>query len=158
MSNSTTIDLKRLGLRTIHREGTPWYFLSDVIAALGFAPTGVTIMSRSLPEAEVSTVEVPAYRGNPTRLIVSQAGLFRLLIRGHSDASSGFRDWLCATVLPALLRDQRYTLPKSTKKNKAGPRRSFAQWDDAIGDPKAFLSLIQSDSAPASASDAAVGA
>jgi prophage antirepressor-like protein len=58
---SNAIDLNRLGLRTITREGAPWYFLSDVTAALGFAPTGVTIMSRSLPEAEVSTIEVPAY-------------------------------------------------------------------------------------------------
>jgi prophage antirepressor-like protein len=100
------------------------------------------------------------YRGNPTRLIVSQAGLFRLLIRGHSEASTGFRDWLCATVLPALLRDQRYILPKSAKMIKASPRRSFAQWDDAIGDPKTFLGLIQSDTAPTPGltSDAAVGA
>lgn len=49
--------------------------------------------------------------GNPNRVVISEAGLYMLMMRGTSDRDLRLRYWLADEVLPALRTQHTYTLP-----------------------------------------------
>jgi prophage antirepressor-like protein len=145
-----------LGIRVIIADDAPWYLLTDIARALGQAPTGTTIVARSLPAEEVSTTKLLGYPEKRSRTVVSEAGLFRLLLRNSGPAGTHLRDFICQDVLPSLRKSGRFVLPTQNKTLlKAHSRRSSAVWDTAAIEPAALLGLIRTDTASVVAREAA---
>jgi prophage antirepressor-like protein len=116
-------------VRILDRDGQPWFLVTD------FGPiTGIknpTEAVRCLGEDEKATITLgnsEGIPGNPDRVIVSESGLYALILRSHAAMKPGtkawrFRMWVTGELLPSIRKTGRYAIeaphPQSLPGEKA---------------------------------------
>jgi anti-repressor protein len=108
-------------VRTAIVSGETMFFAADVCAVLGHTEASKIVKGRLDPD-EYVTVDVPrdtvadsdistTNRAlNPMRLVVSESGLFSLILWSHKPEAKAFRKWVTAEVLPAIRRTGSYSV------------------------------------------------
>ena len=71
---------------------------------------------------EKGTYKVRTLGGDQEMAIISESGLYTLIIRSNKPAAKKFRKWITAKVLPAIRKNGFYAMP-----GKAGPGIA---WDE----------------------------
>lgn len=88
-------------------DGEPWFIAKDVCDALGVATNHLREEGRGLDDDEVSTL--PNWEGKGAApLIISEAGLYSLVLKSRKPEAKRFKRWVTHEVLPALRRDGAY--------------------------------------------------
>ena len=72
-------------IRSIDRAGNPWFVVADVCNTLSI--TNPTMAVAALDEDEKSTLSLT--EGGPDRLIVSESGLYTLILRSRNATKPG---------------------------------------------------------------------
>lgn len=101
-------------VRITDRNGDPWFVAADVCKALGIVQTRNAVAR--LDEDEISTVRFSDGRpghGAQKINIISESGLYALVIRSNKPEAREFRKWITAEVLPAIRKNGAYALPGS---------------------------------------------
>lgn len=101
-------------VRITDRDGAPWFVAVDVCKILELKNT--TDALKNLDEDEFTTLafsESRAGHGAQKFNIISESGLYALIIRSNKPAAREFRKWITAEVLPALRKFGSYFLPES---------------------------------------------
>ena len=95
-------------VRIIERDDQPWFVAKDVLKALEIAqPTNQAIAK--LDEDEVTQTYLIDELGRSQKTyIVSESGLYALILRSDKPAAKVFRKWVTSEVLPALRKDGFY--------------------------------------------------
>lgn len=108
MSNQlTTFNFNDLPVRVVEREGEPWFVAADVCKALGLDnPSYVT---KRLGEDEKASFKLPNQRGSAAK-IISESGLYKLIMRSDKPEARAFQDWVTKVVLPAIRKDGAYVM------------------------------------------------
>jgi anti-repressor protein len=125
-----------LDVRTVTDEkGQPWFVAQDVCRVLGYKHTPSAI--RRLDEDEYSQVTPnvrPGYVGPPPRpmTVVSEPGLYSLMLSSKKPEAQRFRDWITDEVLPTI---------RKTGGIYIAPGSQAA--DLAKADPQAFLDSLR---------------
>lgn len=107
-------------IRTINKDGEPWFVAKDVCDALGIANNRDSI-SR-LDDDEKSTVgltDAQAGHGSQNISLISESGMYTLILRCRDAIKPGtipykFRKWVTAEVLPAIRKTGKYAPNEST--------------------------------------------
>lgn len=97
-------------IRVVQIDGDPWFVAKDVCEVLGLE--NVTNACRRLNGDEVSKLnrsKVGMRPGKPA-VIVSESGLYKLIMRSDKPVARPFQDWVTGTVLPAIRKDGMYVL------------------------------------------------
>ena len=100
-------------VRIADRDGAPWFVAADVCKALAISNSRTALAN--LDEDEISGVEI-SYTGKSGRQltnrlnIISESGLYALIIRSSKPAAREFRKWITSEVLPTIRRTGTYTL------------------------------------------------
>ncbi len=91
--------------------GEPWFVAKDVCDALGIRTDTVRTLldDDEVKETNPNTVGVAGGR-NP--LIVSEAGLYSLVLKSRKPQAKAFKRWVTHEVLPAIRRDGGYMVAK----------------------------------------------
>ena len=98
------------------REGAPWFIAKEVADALGL-PLGNSGVARYLgnvakeERTKVTRKELPRlFRGTsaPSYLMISESGLYKLIMRSNEPEAQQFQDWVTKVVLPAIRKDGAY--------------------------------------------------
>ena len=107
-------------------DNQPWFVAADVAAILGFTTTaGAGWYVRHLDNSEVDSITLrEGNRGNPNKKIISESGLYKLIMRSDSPVAKGFQDWVTKVVLPAIRKDGGYIMGEE----KAPPQRRWGMW------------------------------
>lgn len=93
-------------VRVSDRDGAPWFVAADVCKALDLANPRNAVAR--LDEDERATVQI-SDGGQPRKFnIISESGLYALIIRSNKPEAREFRKWVTAEVLPAIRRTGRY--------------------------------------------------
>lgn len=93
---------------TQDESGEPWFVAKDVCDALGLDTSHVR---RGLDDDEVTTL--PNWQGKGAApLIVSEAGLYSLVLKSRKPEAKRFRRWVTHDVLPAIRRDGGYMVAR----------------------------------------------
>lgn len=91
------------GIRTVLINDVPHFVATDVCAVLGYRNGRDAVAS--LPERMRNTVAIPdGNRGNPNRSVISEPGVYRLVMRSTLPAAEAFQDWLAEEVVPSIRR------------------------------------------------------
>lgn len=100
-------------MRATKIDGEPWFVAKDVCGALGIRTDTVR---KILDDDEVSEIDPNSIgvRGN-SPLIVSEAGLYALILKSRKSEAKPFRRWVTHKVLPALRRDGAYVASDGTE-------------------------------------------
>lgn len=97
-------------VRTLLVDGQPWFIAADVTEILGYA-NGRDAAAR-LPERMRNTVALTdGTPGNPNRTIISEPGVYRLVMRSTLPGAEAFQDWLAEDVVPAIRTTGSYAAP-----------------------------------------------
>ncbi len=105
-------------LRTVQIDGNPWFVAADVCRALGMDTTrGVFQWIRGVSDTEKRLIarrehpEIFSGTSAPSATILSESGLYKLILRAHPDRNPAvrkFQDWATRDVLPAIRKDGVY--------------------------------------------------
>lgn len=93
-----------LNLRALDKNGEPWFVAKDVCAATGH--TNPTVAVQSLDADEVAKFNI----GNRPANIVSESGLYSLILRSRKPEAKAFQRWVTSEVLPSLRKHGGYIL------------------------------------------------
>lgn len=89
------------GVRTVVRDGEPWFVAADVCAVLGYGGGGRNAVAR-LPERMKGVADVNTPGGLQKLVILSEAGVYRLVMRSTMPNAEAFQDWLAEDVVPQI--------------------------------------------------------
>lgn len=100
-------------IRTIDRDGEIWFVASDVCAALDIANPRHAV--GRLDDDERNTVVLndgnTAERGNPNVNIISESGLYSLVMSSRKAEAKHFKRWVTHEVLPKIRKTGKYEAP-----------------------------------------------
>lgn len=122
-------------VRTINRDGEPWFVAKDVCGILEL--TNITETLRTLDEDERGSFRItegtsPA-GGNPNVIIISESGLYALIFKSRKPEAKAFRKWVTSEVLPAIRKTGRYEVPVQPAVQLIGNEsnlREFKVWKE----------------------------
>lgn len=93
-------------LRTVMRDGEPWFVAADVCAALQLANPSDALKRLDDDERTLDSTEGSS-NGLPVNL-VNESGLYSLILGSRKPEAKRFKKWVTAEVLPAIRRTGRY--------------------------------------------------
>ena len=97
-------DFKGHQIRVVMIDGEPWFVARDVGTALHLLNT--TAALRNITQSEVRDHRLtPQGRANK---IISESGLYKLILRSDKPQAKSFQDWVTKEVLPAIRKDGAY--------------------------------------------------
>ena len=96
-------------VRIVDRGGEPWFVAKDVCAVLEIAKVDSAI--RSLDEDEKDTHSMSTLGGDQELSIVSEAGLYSLVLRSRKPEAKAFKRWVTHEVLPSIRKTGAYVAP-----------------------------------------------
>lgn len=108
----TTYDFNQNTIRVVEIDGEPWFVAADVCKTLGYyvkadGSVNTTNALRPLDDGEKTTAVISGMRGMPPR-IISESGLYKIVMRSDSPLAKPFQDWVTRVVLPAIRKDGAY--------------------------------------------------
>lgn len=123
MSEIVPFDYSGRQVRTLDLDGSTWFVAADVCDVLGLR--NASEATRGLDADERSSISSPdGTPGNPTTLIISEPGLYSLLVRSRRPEAKPFRRWVTHEVLPSIRRTGTYAAPGAVA--MADPRDELA--------------------------------
>ena len=99
-------------VRVVMRDGEPWWVAADIAAILGLGRTHDAV--RSLDDDEKGAEKIRPPGGTQSLSVVSEPGLYSLVLRSNKPNAKRFRRWLTHDVLPQLRRTGHYHAPTAT--------------------------------------------
>lgn len=105
--NVNTFDDKEIRHK-IDANGNPWFVAKDVMAALGIKSQRHAL--RKLENDDKMEAEIPSPSGVQKYTVVSEPGLYILILQSNKDAAKRFQRWVSKEVLPSIRKTGSYSL------------------------------------------------
>ena len=100
-------------VRVVTIDGAPWFVAKDVCTTLGIGGTGEVY--KRLPADDMTKVSRAdlghTHPGKPM-VLVSESGLYKLILRSDKPAAKPFQEWVTREVLPSIRKTGGYMLPE----------------------------------------------
>ena len=120
MSNIQIFNYNSVEVRTIQKDGEPWFVLRDVCNVLGLG-TPARVAERLDPD-EVSQTHITDSMGRQQETtIINESGLYNVILRSDKPEAKPFRKWVTSEVLPTIRRHGMYATPDTVEKMLADP-------------------------------------
>lgn len=135
-------------VRTILKNGEPWFVLKDVCEVLEISNHRMT--TDRLDQDEVSQTDVTDALGRKQQTnIINESGLYNVILRSDKPNAKPFRKWVTAEVLPTIRKHGAYLTPEVLEKTITDPnyiigiisaladtKKELAMKDQVIGELK----------------------
>lgn len=95
-------------VRALNIDGDPWFVAKDVCDVLDLSDTYRAVAGLDDDEKGTSKVRTPG--GDQEMIIISESGLYTLIIRSNKPQAKSFRKWVTAEVLPSIRKTGSYCL------------------------------------------------
>lgn len=112
-------------VRVVDVNGEPWFVAKDVCECLELGNPRTSIALLDEDEKGVHTMDTPG--GAQEMSIVSEAGLYSLILRSRKPEAKAFKRWITHEVLPAIRKHGGYLTP--------------AKLEEALTDPDTIIRL-----------------
>lgn len=89
-------------VRTVIIDGEPWFVLADLCKVLGLS--NPSVVAQRIDEAALSQTEIRSGGQMRSVTIVSESGMYEVVIRSDKPEAVAFRRWITGTVLPEIRR------------------------------------------------------
>lgn len=99
-------------IRVLMIESDPWFVGSDILDLLFGGASGRGHLYDKLSADEgrkVNRIHLGMNPGKPM-IVVSESGLYKLIMRSDSPKAKSFQDWVTKEVLPAIRKDGAYVM------------------------------------------------
>lgn len=118
-----------MSLRVVEIDGEPWFVAKDVCDALGMrTDNGIAQWTGALDQDEMNTHRISiGKRGNPIVVVVSESGLYALILRSRKPAARAFRKWVTSEVLPSIRKHGMYMTQEVAREAVEDPMTLMAR-------------------------------
>lgn len=106
-------------VRVVTIDGEPWFVLADLARVLDIA--GVGRLASRLDEGVRQTHTLPTAGGQQSMTVVSEAGMYEVVIRSDKPEASAFRRWITTEVLPSIRKHGGYLTPAKVEEVLSDP-------------------------------------
>ena len=106
-------------VRTIQKDGEPWWVLKDVCGILGISKYRDT--ASRLDEDERGSVRVDTPGGEQEMTVVNESGLYNVILRSDKPEAKPFRKWVTSEVLPSIRKHGAYMTPQKIEEVLLNP-------------------------------------
>lgn len=93
-------------VRTVMKDGEPWFVLKDVCRVLSISKH--RDLAARLDADERGSVRVDTPGGPQETIIINESGLYSVILRSDKAEAKPFRKWVTSQVLPAIRRTGGY--------------------------------------------------
>lgn len=94
-------------VRIIVRDGDPWFVAGDVASALGYRDAANA--ARNLKDHQRGTHNLSTPSGVQRVTIITESGLYKLVLRSRKPEAEEFSDWVTGEVLPSIRKTGSYS-------------------------------------------------
>lgn len=98
-------------IRTVNRDGEPWFVGRDVAVALGYSNSGDALLAhvdsedkQIIQKSEITTFEIP----NRGLTIINESGLYSLILSSKLKSAKTFKSWITHDVIPSIRKHGAY--------------------------------------------------
>ncbi len=98
-------------VRTVQKDGEPWWVLKDVCEVLGISKYRDT--AARLEDDEREPIRVDTLGGAQEMLCVNESGLYNVILRSDKPEAKPFRKWVTSEVLPSIRKHGAYMTPET---------------------------------------------
>lgn len=107
-------------IRTIEKNGEPWFVGKDVAAALGYEkPTDAVRKHVDVEDRGISKMETPS--GAQETTIINESGLYSLVLSSKLPTAKKFKRWVTNEVIPSIRKHGAYMTPETLEKVLLSP-------------------------------------
>lgn len=106
-------------VRTLSVNDEPWFVASDVAKILDLGRTHDAVRGLDDDEKGTETVRTPG--GEQVVTVVSEPGLYQLVMRSRKPEAKPFRRWIAHEVVPAIRKHGGYLTPAAVEEALADP-------------------------------------
>lgn len=116
-------------VRVVDVGGDPWFVATDICAALELNNTSMAVSGLDDDERGVS--EVDTRGGKQSVTVISESGLYSLVLRSRKPEAKQFKRWITHDVLPAIRKTGSYSVALPDFGDPAAAARAWADEVDA---------------------------
>jgi len=99
-------------VRTIIKDGEPWFVAKDVCDILEINNQGQAVSRLGNDEKDIILNDTPS--GTQQMIHVNEPGLYSLILKSRKKTAKAFQRWITHDVLPSIRRTGMYQTPKSS--------------------------------------------
>jgi prophage antirepressor-like protein len=107
-SNLTTFIFENHKVRVLILDGELWFIAADVCKVLGIL--NYSDAYKRLREYEIKTIDSIEGVDVPIQNVVSESGLYRLVLTSRKPQAEPFQDWICQEVIPSVRKTGTYSV------------------------------------------------
>jgi prophage antirepressor-like protein len=97
-------------IRTIVRDGEPWFVANDVADVLGYVDQKQAVRDHCKYQKLLKGVESEGLTSSPYGItIIPERDVYRLIMRSKLPSAERFEEWVVSEVLPAIRRTGSYS-------------------------------------------------
>lgn len=93
-------------VRTIQKDGEPWWVLKDVCEVLGLSSPHKVF--ERLYDDEKGRNQIPTLGGEQEMTVINESGLYNVILRSDKPEAKPFRKWVTSEVLPSIRKNGGY--------------------------------------------------
>ena len=109
-------------VRTVQKDGEPWWVLRDVCAVLEMDTSQVGKVANRLEEDERKLTTVTDSLGRQqSTYIINESGLYNVILRSDKPEAKPFRKWVTSEVLPSIRKHGAYMTPETLEQAILNP-------------------------------------
>lgn len=98
-------------VRTVQKDGEPWFVLKDVCAVLGLSDTNKT--AERLDPDELTRTKLVSGGQEREMYVINESGLYNVILRSDKPEAKPFRKWVTSEVLPTIRKHGAYLTPET---------------------------------------------
>ena len=102
-------------IRTTVIDGEPWFVAKDLGEVLGFSNIRVEVSRLDDDERGGSRIVTPSNSGYSDISVISEPGLYKLIMRSNKPEAKQFTRWVTHDVLPSIHRSGMYLTDKAAE-------------------------------------------
>ena len=107
-------------VRTVVRDGEPWFVGKDVADILGYSDTAQRVRKR-IDDEDKGVVEMTTPGGKQNMVVINESGLYSLILSSKLPTAKAFKRWVTSEVLPTIRKHGAYMDTDIIEKSLADP-------------------------------------
>lgn len=142
-------------VRVVTIDGEPWFVLTDLCKVLDLNQPH-RVGARLSEDARTSSTVIDSMGREQRATVVSEAGMYEVIIRSDKTEAIAFRRWITAEVLPSIRKRGGYLTPEATEAALTDPdfiirlatelkaeRAHRAELETTVTTQRAHLALVE---------------
>lgn len=114
MNELQTFTYNNTQVRTIEKNGEPWFVLKDVCDILGLSNS--RRVAERLDEDEKGVTQSDTLGGAQEMTVINESGLYNVILRSDKPEAKPFRKWVTGEVLPTIRKTGEYSVKDKPSK------------------------------------------